>query len=347
MLGVSASSENATSLQSDVLAGLWQELQKAAEAVAQEDSDVCSEADEPQQHQQTTTPQDAALVGPTTAELESIKELIQFDHEYMKPIQVHSQAVKKPANIIKVIAAAPAAAPAAKSVVVKPTCNITSNNNVNNNLKKQQKMVSVVNVNVSTNCPPKPVYSTSISNTTITNCQQYTTSVSPVTPVAPMTPLTPDTGLNLPEFFETEDILNFNTDLIMKDLDIDKLLTGGLIDNELNPADVGKEQQQPQQTLSSVISQDNPRKRKCSDANIFSSTVHSSNSKQPKTDDFCSQTVVKFDDIFSQNDDIHSESIASELSEAGSPASIVSTSSSISHDDLWEESFSELFPTLV
>jgi len=228
----------------------------------------------------------------------------------MKPIQVHAHSIKKPSNVFKVVAAAPAPA---KSAVVK--CN--SNNN------KQQKMVSVVNVNVSANCTSKPVNSN-------TNSQQCTT------------PVTPDTGLSLPDFFETEDILNFNTDLI-KDLDIDKLLTGGIIDNELSPADVGKQQQQ--QTLSSVISQDNPRKRKCSDADV-SSTVQS-NTKQPKTDDFCSQTVVKFDDIFSQNDDIQSENMISELSEAGSPASIVSMSSSASHDDLWEESFSELFPTLV
>lgn len=311
MLGVSASGENASCLQSDVLAGLWQDLQEAAAAVAEEDDDEdFSETDKPPQHQQRAAAQDAAMVGPTTAELESIKELIQFDHEYIKPVQVPIKIQtnnKKSTNHADAIAAVPANN--AKSAVVK--CN--SN--------KPKKMVSVVNFNISANCQPKQI-------------------ATPVKNQQPTTPVTSDTGLDLPEFFETEDILDFNCDLI-KDIDIDHLLNGGIIDNVIPPADVGK--QQKQHPISSIISQDNPRKRKCSD--VDSSTANCS-VKQTKLDDFCLQTVVKFDDIFSQSDETKSDSVISELSEAGSPASVTSLSSS-SHDDLWEESFSELFPTLV
>lgn len=236
------------------------------------------------------------MVGPTAAELESLKELIQFDHEYIKPVQV---------NFV----------PANTKAVAAPTKSVVKCN-------KPKKMVSVINVGVS-NDQTEPV--NSISQQTVTPAQ--------------------DVSLDLPEFFES-DILNFNTDLI-KDLDLDKLLTGGIIDNEI-PAEVSKPPlQQQQQPISCSISQDNPRKRKCSDVTDSSTAKCSKPIMQSATDDFCFQTVVKFDDIFTHSDNViqQSESV-SELSEAGSPASVVSSSSS-SHDDLWEESFSELFPTLI
>lgn len=321
MLGVSASSEIASSLQSDVLAGLWQELQEAAAAVAEDDDDDDdsfseTDTDEPSQHQQTA-PQTAEMVGPTATELESIKELIQFDHEYIKPVQVHFTS--KPVDNNDRVNVSPVAASANRN-----NLNTTNNRSVAaKSNSKPKKMVSVVNVNISAatrSQQPEPVVCSS------------TNGPNPVLTLA-----TPDAGLDLPDFFETEDILNFNDDLI-KDIDIDKLLTGGIIDNEVS-------KQQP--VLSSSISQDNTRKRKCSDDSESSTATVCSAVKQPRvSNDFCFQTLVKFDDIFSsQNAEIKPDSVVGEMSEVGSPASVVSSSSS--HDDLWEESFSELFPTLI
>jgi hypothetical protein len=227
------------------------------------------------------------MVGTTAEQLESIKELIQFDHEYIKPVQLDNN--KKPANVTKVVNSP------TDTIVVK--CN-----------KKPQKMVSVINLKA--NSQVKPVDMNAHSHQTVTPVKQ-------------------DTGLELPEFFENEDILNFGADL-MKDLDIEKLLGGGIIDNV--------DKQSP--PASSVISQDNPRKRKASD---ITDCI-----KQTRTDDFCFQTMVKFDDIFSNDETQPESNISEQLRDAGSPASVASLSSSSSiHDDLWEESFSELFPNLV
>lgn len=264
-------------MQCDVLAGLLQELQEAATDAAVTKTTTAEVATPATSDDKTAaTLSHAPVVGPTAADLESIKELIQFDHEYIKTVQVQNSVNSKPA----------AAAAAAKK-------------------KTKPKMVSVINVSVSAN---------------------------QASPAKPTTPEQSDAKLDLPDFFNTE-MLNLSPDL----LDDLNALLGEVNTSSSNTASDCKDGKQLQQP--SFVSQNNTtHKRKSSDSS-------SSPTKMSRVDsDLCYETIARFDDLFSPEEPVSPHSV-SDLSDARSPASEISSPGL--GDDMWEESFTELFPSLV
>ena len=88
-------------LQSDTLLGLLEQISELAAATAAEETkavgDLTTETHSATETRETFT---GEVVGPTTEELESFKELIHFDHIYYKP---QEDGVKNGRNEAKLV----------------------------------------------------------------------------------------------------------------------------------------------------------------------------------------------------------------------------------------------------
>ena len=252
------------------------------------------------EHTRTSAP----VVGPTTAELESLNELIKFDHVYYK--------VTTPGGNNQTVTVVPTTTPLKEGIsvsVVQPAKQST-----------KAKQLSLV---------PK------VSTSELSKQQSANSTYN-------------ETDLQLPEI----DLPPLDESLDHL-LDLDNILTEDLIQSSTTQAllpspAVPQVAATPQTTLSSgynFVSKDtlqvpklsqNSRKRKCStDLNLKSITFQQRNQRHMS------------DDIFGLDDSSITSSDAlsprSDSSFLGSPQS----DSSLLGEDGWEESFTELFPTLV
>ena len=99
-------------LQSDVLFGLLEELNTNTESAPLATSVPTTGSQVPTTP--SAIPTHPTLVGPTTAELESINELIQFDHVYYKPSQV---SPVKQAGLVSVLKPVTKTSPASPKLI--------------------------------------------------------------------------------------------------------------------------------------------------------------------------------------------------------------------------------------
>lgn len=283
-----------------MLLGLLQEITDAAQSSEVDVSNVNT------QHIGTPTPRSReSLVGPTTAELESLNELIRFDHIYYK-----SEGGEK-----------------VKCVSSK---DIASSNDVTNILSLPES-----SVNIQQNmAQPKPNAPTTESSRGLDF----------------------ESELNLNDMMQLGDTLN---DLV----DLDALLQDNLL-STATPNDQNNRGSTSLMTkgtkVHSVVPQSEPapKKRKLQHSRslignapafkkitlstpIQSKPVVLSPPVQSKPAELLgAQSLFGLESSGSVSDSGYS----SELSEAASPCSDIS---SVLGDDVWEESFTELFPSLL
>jgi len=277
--------------QSDLLLSILQQIEDGSITADDIPAAVCSNTE-------TSAEQPApSVVGTTTAELESIKELIKFDHIYYKP----DTSVKSTECDVNII---------------------VEYQDVELNSSVSEEVVE--EVPVVTEC------STIASNDSINN--EYNDSLAlQTTDLSGKT----DVELDIDSFLDMESI-DWNSIV----LDVDSLVqescksssTATSCDN-----DIQKLQHSCSNKLTNIshVPSTSPRKRK-----------HSVHSPVSPVQTLSANLPDELLDLVTQNTSIsESSGYGSELSEAGSPYSDLSTLDEDS--DLWQESFTELFPSLV
>jgi hypothetical protein len=233
-------------------------------------------------------------VGPTTAELESLNELIRFDHIYYK-----SEGGEK-----------------VKCVSSK---GIASSNDVVNILSLPDSSV-VAQQNVE--CP------------------------KPVTPAENSKWVDFESVLNLTDMVHFNDSLNDLVDLdaLLQDNLLSTVTSGGTDNIQGTTSPVAKDTR-----VHSLVPQNEPAPKRRKTHNLRLSMPDNTNFKREK---IVSPVQSKPLEVFSAEDlftldsssSVSDSGYVSELSDASSPRSEIS---SVLGDEVWEESFTELFPSLV
>jgi len=284
--------------QSDVLLGLLKQITEAAAEEAQPGEQIVQP--ELSQTAQSDS-QVSAVVGPTTAELESINELIKFDHIYYKaPNGADKDSVKsqevEPKNVtVSVTVAAQPITEVPQQVATPPASTTTNQNKEVIDLTQSQ--------------------------------------------------------LDLP--VDINDLLDISSDSWNQLMDIDALLQGEL--NSTTEVTAATVTNTPAATTNissgvSLISKDksivknskqnklsSSRKRKAAEPITMETNSVIANDQLLTPD-----SLLNFDTDLSAQKSPFSESGYS--SDIGSPQSDISSALS---EDLWEESFTQLFPSLV
>ncbi len=277
--------------QSDLLLGLLRQITEAAT------EDQPSAIVQPRCNENPKTDVQVKVVGPTTAELESINELIKFDHIYYK------------------------------------TPDSANKDNVVNVVKEEEPK----NVSVSVTVAAQP----------ITSVQQQVTTPSASCPTNQSKEVS---GLTTPQLdlpVDINDLLDLSTDSWNQLIDLDVLLQGELnLTAEVTAATVTDTCVTATNTKSSVslISKDksivknsSSRKRKAVEPISMETNSVITNDQLLSPD-----SRLNFDmDLTSQSSPFSESCYSSDI---GSPKSDISSALG---DDIWEESFTELFPSLV
>lgn len=326
------------------------------------------------------------MVGPTAAELDSIKELIQFDHEYFKsptqstpktsvpaPSQVADDKEEVKVQIMKVLQDKVAIAPKQKPVT------FTTANGSDHGSNGQ--LVSIVSPNLKRGSGSLASRKRASCTVTIPQVQQIPAGEAIPDTLDQVEPLDLSTPTSDPEGFNlnlSEVDLTALTDSLEQLIDMDSLLesdtngsgtevSGGSVCMESLVAEVDEpapKRCRLQPTLNISDHQDNSFAVKKEESLNINEAMNISQSK-PKIESLdipsmWDETTIlptspvhgltpdfSFGSDFQSSRQNLSSGYGSDFSDLGSPVSDNSSSLLGECDSVWQESFTELFPSLI